>query len=54
MKGVRGLNLSKKTEIVDEKILKVMKELLEEYEGAIRLTSDSNYSDGKISIIIKD
>jgi hypothetical protein len=44
----------RKTEIADERIFEVLKQLHQEFDGQFQFESDSDYSSGTIKIKIKD
>ena len=48
------MDLARKTEIVDDRIFQTLVDLSKEYEGKIKISSDSNYDRGTIIIKIKE
>lgn len=48
------MDLARKTEIVDDKIFQTLVNLSKEYEGKIKVSSDSDYDKGIVTIKIKE
>lgn len=48
------MDLAKQTEIVDDKIFQALVDLNKEYQGAIKISSDSDYGKGTIVITITE
>lgn len=48
------MDKARKTEIIDERLFEVLKQIHKEFEGEIQFESESDYTRGHIIIKVKD